>query len=332
MISSPRSRPGTSRPVDALSRLAPQPHPSLPGDRLQVTSVLVLGDVSYNTLVYLAGFPQPRPQTIFAQRLHETVGESGAGKALNLGKLGLDVTFHALIGEDRFGGMVREYLAGELLRFLYDVDAAGTQRHVNLMDQDGARISLISPHSGPQPPIDMGSIAALIPGGDYMVLGIAPHCRGFIPLLEASGKDIWCDIHDYDGRDPYHLDFINAANYLFMSSDEMPGYMPFMTSMVAAGKKLVVCTHGRMGSSALASDGRWYETPIVESYQRRDTNGAGDAFFAGFLYGHSLGHTVERCLRLGTITAGLCVTSDELALPGLSASLLEAEYRRNYPD
>lgn len=52
---------------------------------------LVIGGVSFNTMVYLDTFPQPLPQTIFSTGFHETVGSTGAGKALNLRKLGFFV-------------------------------------------------------------------------------------------------------------------------------------------------------------------------------------------------------------------------------------------------
>ena len=63
-----------------------------------MTKILVLGGVSVNTMIYLDQFPQPTPQTVFSKGYHETIGSTGAGKALNLKKLGLDVTLHGLIG------------------------------------------------------------------------------------------------------------------------------------------------------------------------------------------------------------------------------------------
>jgi sugar/nucleoside kinase (ribokinase family) len=62
-----------------------------------------------------------------------------------------------------------------------------------------------------------------------------------------------------------------------------------------------------------------------------DSNGAGDAFTAGFLYGYTRQAGLKECLRLGTVTAGLCVTSPELAHPDLSPELVEGEYRKSYP-
>ncbi len=115
-----------------------------------------------------------------------------------------------------------------------------------------------------------------------------------------------------------------------MGSDSMPDYLPFMEALIRRGKKLVVCTHGKEGSSALTSQGEWIETPIINAYAKLDTNGAGDAFFSGFLYGYSQGYALEVCLRIATVVAGLCVTSSELALPSLSAGLVEAEYARHF--
>jgi sugar/nucleoside kinase (ribokinase family) len=292
--------------------------------------VLVLGGVSYNLMIYLDAFPAPAPQTVASRGFHETVGSTGAGKALNLGRLGFDVILHGLIGDDFHGGKIREYLAQEPLAFVYDLDPAGTQRHVNLMDARGRRISIFLSYGSPQPPVDQTRLAGLIAQTDYVALNIVNYCRFLIPLVLQAGKPIWCDIHDYDGQNPYHRDFIEAADYVFLSSDALPDYRTFMRRLMAAGKKLVVCTHGADGSTALTPDGRWFETPALADYARRDTNGAGDAFFAGFLHGFAQGAPVERCLRLATIVAGLCVTSPELAAPDLSPAVLAREYARHY--
>jgi sugar/nucleoside kinase (ribokinase family) len=290
--------------------------------------VLVLGTVSFNTMIYLDQFPQPRPQTVFSRGWHETLGGSGAGKALNLGKLGLDVTLHTLIGDDECGNKVRQYMARENINFIYDVDPLGTRRHVNLMDQAGGRISIFVANGTFDLPVELDE--TLFSQGDYVVLGLLNYCRRGIPLARKHGQEIWCDIHDYDGRNPYHQDFIDAADYLFMSSGAMPAYESFMTELIKGGKKLVVCTHGQDGSTALTADGQWIHTPIVPGYERRDSNGAGDSFFSGFMYGHAQGYATQKCLRLGAIVGGMCVTSLELAFPGLSPLKVERAYKKHY--
>lgn len=294
----------------------------------QVPRLLVLGGVSVNLMIYLESLPAPVPQTLFSRGFHETVGSTGAGKAISLSQLGFPVTFHAPIGADSYGEQICAYLDRPGLTFLYDRDPAGTQRHVNLMDAAGQRISIFINSGSMDPPVDQARLSALILQHDLVVLNIANYCRHLIPAIQAAGRPIWCDIHDYDGANPYHQDFIVAADYLFLSSDRLPDYRAFMARQIAAGTRLVVCTHGSRGASALTLAGEWFEQPIRNTYPLVDTNGAGDNFFAGFLYGHLQGYGVRQCLEVGTIVAGLCVTSPELVFPALSRMLVEDEYHK----
>jgi sugar/nucleoside kinase (ribokinase family) len=281
-------------------------------------------------MINLERFPEPRAQTLFSRAYHETVGETGAGKALNLAKLGMPTTLHAMIGADDFGHRIREFLAREGVIFLHDIDPKGTERHVNLMSDDGGRISIYMAYATFEPEVSLARLEPIIAAADHVVISIINYCHRLIPVARRLGKPIWCDIHDWDGRNDYHRDFVAAADYVFMSSDAMPDYRAFMQRQIADGKQLVVCTHGRRGSTALTAAGGWAEMPVIDSYQRVDSNGAGDAFFAGFLYGHARGYTVERCLRIATIVSGLCITSRELAFMELTRQLLAAEYRKHY--
>jgi hypothetical protein len=46
----------------------------------QPLKALILGGVTWNTMVFVDAFPDARRQTMFARRSHESVGSSGAGK------------------------------------------------------------------------------------------------------------------------------------------------------------------------------------------------------------------------------------------------------------
>ena len=124
------------------------------------------------------------------------------------------------------------------------------------------------------------------------------------------------------------MDFVEAADFLFLSSDQLPSYRGFMEAQIAAGKSLVVCTHGRRGATALTAAGQWLEQPIATGFDRVDTNGAGDAFFAGFLSSWLDGEPLRRCLQVASVVAGLCVTSRELASAELSRTRVRAELER----
>lgn len=291
---------------------------------------LVIGGASWNTMVYLAALPRPIPQTLFSSGYHETVGMTGAGKALNLRRLGLDVSLHVMLGDDEYGQRVRDYLVGAGIDLLADIDPAGTPRHVNLMSAEGERISIFLNAGTFAPTIDSARLHPLIQSADYIVLNIMNYARTLIPAIRAQGKPIWCDLHDYDGQNPYHADFVQAADYLFLSSDALPDYRAFMQRQIAAGKELVVCTHGRHGATALSRAQGWAEQPIAPGYALVDSNGAGDAFMAGFIYGQAQGWELRRCLCVAALVAGLSVSSRELAHAELSPELVAREERRIY--
>lgn len=198
------------------------------------------------------------------------------------------------------------------------------------MDKKGNRISIFVTQSSSEPELNTGRIEELIKECDIIVLNIIAYTKQLIPLIRKYKKPVWTDLHDYNVGNPYHEAYIDIADYIFVSSDNMINYRPVMENWMSKGKKLVVCTHGKSGSTALTKDGRWIDTPIIEDYRFKDANGAGDSFFSGFLYGFLKGKCTEECLKLGTICAGLCITSGELAYKDLSEELLQAEYKKYY--
>jgi len=43
-------------------------------------NILVLGGVSYNTMIFMDEFPEPCSHTAFPKRFHEAVGSTGQGR------------------------------------------------------------------------------------------------------------------------------------------------------------------------------------------------------------------------------------------------------------
>jgi sugar/nucleoside kinase (ribokinase family) len=196
------------------------------------------------------------------------------------------------------------------------------------MNDAGERISIFVVPPTQEPAIDYERLVEWVARSEALVVSPVNYSRYLLPAAVESGTPVWADIHAYDGEDEYHDDFVDAADYLFMSEEGMDDPRAFMGEQVEAGTDLVVCTHGADGATALTPDG-WFEVP-AQDFELVDTNGAGDAFFAGYLYGHRRELDVETCLRLGTLCGGLAVSSRDLAHPDLSAEYLAAEYERRY--
>ncbi|MCX8130398.1 MAG: carbohydrate kinase family protein [Clostridia bacterium] len=288
--------------------------------------VVILGGTTYDSIVHLKNLPEQKPQTIHYASFNETLGSTGAGKALNLAKLNVPTVLHSIIGNDIYGEKIVKSLTSNGVNFIYDIDANGTERHINIMDEEGNRISIFVTNSSDSPSLDLDRLESIIRDCDIIVLNIISYTKKLINLCKKYNKPIWTDLHDYDGKNSYHEDYINVSDYIFMSSDNMSDYKSVMKDLYSKGKKLIVCTHGKKGATCLAESGDWIQTDIIDKYRYKDANGAGDSFFSGFLYGYLQNKSIEECLRFATICAGLCITSEELAYKDLSEEILNKEY------
>lgn len=277
--------------------------------------VFVAGPASWNELVYLDALPQPRSQTLFAERHRTTVGGTSAGKALNLRALGREVVLRTVLGSDDVAPRVEDVLRRAGVTLLVEPSSDGrTERHLNLMGGAGERLSIYLQAPGDVPPGRTWDAAVgALTAAPAVVIDLAGPALPLLREARRLGKDVWCDVHDYDGEAEFHREFVESASYLFLSSDRLPEYRAFMEDRVAAGARLVVCTHGARGASALTADGEWIEVAAVPVEQVVDTNGAGDAFFAGYLDAHLRGVGVDEALGEGVRRGALCVQSPDLA-------------------
>jgi len=277
-------------------------------------------------MVYVDAYPPATPATVHARRWHETIGSSGAGKALNLARLGVPVSLHALIGDDDEGGRVRDALGAGGVELVAQPTPGATPRHFNVMDRQGRRVSFLYPTIPAAPELDLGALEPLVAAADVVLLEIVDHARQVIPLAQRHRKPIWTDLHGYDGVRSFERDFVDAAEVVFLSGDRMKDPGPFMERTHADGARLVVCTLAEEGAIALAADG-WHEVPAEPVEAVIDTNGAGDAFVAGVLFGELRGVPLPIALRMGAQAAAHAVGSPELASADLSADQLLALQR-----
>ena len=278
-------------------------------------SALVIGGASWNQMIRVPELPRGGSQTLFATGSHEAVGCSGAGKALNLRACGVDVALWCRLGDDEPGTRVREELGAAGVELLVETDPAGTMQHTNLMTVDGERVSVFVTTGSLEDPIGEPWRTLLLErarGADIVAVTIFEQTRSLLAPLRDAGVPLWVDVHDYDGTQAYHRDFVEAATFLQLSSVCLPGWRDFAHERLASGAELVVVTHGSQGASVLTSHG-WHEVAAVPVQDVVDTNGAGDAFFAGFAAGWAAGLDAASCGLRGAERAGAAVSSTHLA-------------------
>ncbi|MDO7874776.1 carbohydrate kinase family protein [Hymenobacter sp. ASUV-10] len=291
---------------------------------------LILGGTTYDHIVSLPQLPAPHPQTIHTAPFHEGTGSTGAGKALTMQQLGLPTLLYSAVGDDWHGRQIVADLTAQGVPGRYLTDPAGTERHVNIMDAQGQRISMFVTQSSAQVAFEAAELAGLVRASGCVVLNIIDYCHQFIPLLRDYPHPIWTDLHDYDGRNPYHQPFIDAADHIHLSSDNLPDFRPVMEQLRAAGKQLVVCTHGAVGATLLTADGQWLEQAAVPAPAIVDSNGAGDSFFAGFLYGFRRHKPARKCLQYGALCGSWGVQTKGLGIGNRSGALLEQAWQQHF--
>jgi len=285
--------------------------------------VLVVGGTSLDTIVQLPAAMEKGPQTIWAKDCYQAVGGTGAGKALNLAQLGFDVSLHTLVGNDLDAEFVLSELEHPRIELLVDRVEQATERHVNLMDPHGHRISIFTHYPANPDVINWQSVEARMQNTDIAAINILDYTRPTLSMAKKYAKPIWIDLHDYDGSDPYHQDFIDAADVLMVSSEKLTDYKEFMLQQQNLGKELVICTHASDGATLLDKAGNWYQQQIMPGYELVDSNGAGDAFFSGFLYACIQGLSIQQCMRFAATAAAMCINSNRLYSADLSATQLE---------
>ena len=271
--------------------------------------VVVCGPVSWNSIVVLDHLPDPTPHMQFALEHFETIGGTSAGKALHLAGLGRSVVCRTVVGDDeRSEGIVRALEAAGV-RMEATPTTGPPERHLNLMTPAGERVSIyLSSPTAPGP--EATAFAALIEDADAVVMDLSEASRALLPTAVASGRPVWTDIHDYDGRNPFHTPFIESASYVFMNADGMPEPEEFMRARVAAGARAVVCTLGARG--AIAADRHGMHRVDAVPTTVRDANGAGDAFLSGYLDATLTGSRTPEALAAASRQAVVALRSRHL--------------------
>lgn len=273
-------------------------------------AVFIAGPASWNSIVVLDRLPEPTPHMQFAEASWETVGGTSAGKALSLAALGTSAVLYALVGADESGRKVEAALTAAGIDVFWGTSAT-TERHLNLMTRAGERVSLYLSGVSEQTARVPDDVRAAMADAEVVVLDLAAEPLRLLPLAKASGRAVWVDVHDYDGEAEYHRPFLAAADAVFCNADNLVDPVGFLRSRVSAGASFAVCTLGAEGAVAVDADGEIYRVDAVP-VDVIDTNGAGDAFFAGVLAAWLAGAELPQALASGASSASTALGTRHL--------------------
>jgi sugar/nucleoside kinase (ribokinase family) len=276
------------------------------------TDVLVLGGAGVDIVVYVSELPLPFADSYLVPAIEARAGQTGDGVALGLHALGLRTVHVDLVGDDREGELVRELHDKRGVPFTGVFTAAGTKRAVNLVDPTGRRLSLYDGSRGAEadrlPPDLVTSLAA---AARHAHVSITHPCAHAMPALVGAGVTISTDLHNWDGANPYHEAFAYLADIVFLSITALPDHETTMRAIARNGRaRVVVGTAGAEGGYLLSRD-----TDEIRHFRAaappatvRDSNGAGDAFVSGFLFGYLMGAPLDTCVRYGAVAGAHACT------------------------
>ncbi|GAA3292606.1 hypothetical protein GCM10020295_12350 [Streptomyces cinereospinus] len=293
----------------------------------------MLGGAGVDTIVHVPQLPLPYADSyMIHDGIRTRAGQTGDFVALGLAALGLRTHHLDLLGDDPEGELVRALHRERGIALTAVPQPAGTKRAVNLVGPDGRRLSLYDSSRGhPDDRLPEATLRELAGRSRHVHVSITQPCAHALPVLRESGVTISTDLHDWDGENPYHETFARAADVVFVSAARLPDPGRTLRRIAGRGRaRVAVATAGAEGAHLLA-DGELTRVPAVRPPAPVvDSNGAGDAFAAAFLFGHLNGEPPRRCALYGALAGAHACTvpstrTDAIGRDGLLARAAGAD-------
>ncbi|CAL9600540.1 adenosine kinase [Streptomyces sp. enrichment culture] len=273
--------------------------------------VLVLGGAGVDTIVYVPELPLPFADSYMIRPgIRTRAGQTGDFVALGLHALGMRTHHLDMLGDDPEGDLVRALHRDHGIPLTEVPQPTGTKRAVNLVGPDGRRLSLYDATRGSDTDrLPDTTVTALAAASRHAHVSITQPCAHALPALLAAGVTLSTDLHDWDGENPYHAAFAHAADIVFLSAAALDDPERTMRGIVARGRaREVVATAGAEGAHLLAHGELTHVPAVAPPSPVVDSNGAGDAFAAAYLFGRLTGEPPRRSALFGAIAGAHACT------------------------
>ncbi|CCK26064.1 sugar kinase [Streptomyces davaonensis JCM 4913] len=275
------------------------------------TDVLVLGGAGVDTIIHVPELPLPYADSYMIEDgVRTRAGQTGDFVALGLTRLGLRTHHLDLLGDDPEGDLVRALHKDHGIALTAVPQPLGTKRAVNLVGPDGRRLSLYdSSRAADGDRFPETTVRTLAEASRHAHASITQPCAHALPVLAESGVTISTDLHNWDGENPYHEPFALAADLVFLSTTALPDPESTMRRLAERGRaEAIVATAGAEGAYLLTDGSLTHIPTVTPPAPIVDSNGAGDAFAAGFLFGWLNGEPPHRCAHYGAIAGAYACT------------------------
>lgn len=281
-------------------------------------NTLVLGAASWNRMVYVDSLPQGVSATIFDARETEAAGSTGVGKSFVLAALDCDPTFHCTLGRDIFAEQIKTCCAARGISIVVDEQDGPTPQHLNITDQAGGRYSILLSNGPDHPDLDEARIANHIKAANTIFLSLSHSSKKLLPLLNDCKAEVLLDLHDYDGKNPWHDAFIAHADVIQISDVALADPAPLIDSFLRGRAHQVVVTKGEAGAEIFTETEHVTIPPCRAKMV--DSNGAGDAFSVALWYGQRMSLSLPEAGAFASATAAFAIEAETLFPPDADES------------
>ncbi len=241
------------------------------------------------------------------QQMRSSFGGDGLNQAVDLTRLGNDVSFSFIAGKDPYGTLIRSFLEQEGIHFADACFKDGIDTYVSLVmiEADGEHC-FVGSENGSLRLYDLSDVSidedCCIASFASLFISKAFDTDKYSSLFkQIKGKGIILCVdtstpkNDEDARE---LPYLKYIDYFFCNETE--GLALTHTDdiyrceeiLYGAGAKNVII---KLGAKGALYKGEIY--PPAEKIMSIDSTGAGDAFVSGFIHYLHQGKDIEACIR-----------------------------------
>lgn len=282
--------------------------------------IFVSGLVNLETTMKVKEFPIPYfPIDYPFFGIKTAVAGVGVNVAKALHILGDEVALASLIGTDAEGKRIVEQLDKDHIDHLKLIPSLKeTPVTVALYDETGKREIYCDLKDAQDQTIQASDIAKQLDESDLAVLCNINFNRPLLALAKEKGKTVATDVHVLSSiEDDYNGDFMEAADILFLSDEQLPCEVDAFVQQLADRypAQIIVVGMGQKGAylyERATESGELY--PCVQLGKVVNTIGAGDALFSAFLHFYSKGESAKDALYAAQIFAAKKIQSNGAAI------------------
>ncbi len=298
-------------------------------------NITVSGLVNVETTVSVRGFPiqyYPIDYPFFG--VNSAVSGVGYNLARALRTLGDKVSLLSYTGQDEEGDRILRQLASD------GIDSAHIRRDLRatpvsavLYDGEGRRQIYCDLKDIQDRRLPAGELDGVLSGSELVAACNINFNRPLLERARALGKTVATDVHVLgDPEDGYNRAFLEAADILFCSDEQIPGRPEDFLRALRARYPMRIAVIGMGAYGAMlytrAGDRIWH-LPPAQTERVVNTVGAGDALFASFLHYYGRGLDALPALERAQIFAARKIAHDGASNGFSRADEVEAQWRRS---